>query len=291
MLYLVDASVYIFRAWFSIPDSMRGPDGQPVNALYGYARFLGELMQRATPAEIAVAFDESLTTSFRNEIYPLYKANRELPPAALEQQLKRCRLVTEALGITCLASPVWEADDLIGTLATRAQAAGKPVTIVTSDKDLAQLIGESDRLWDYSNDKVLDRAGVFETFGVWPEQVADLLALAGDAVDNIPGVRGIGRKTASALLAHFGSLDELYRRVDEVEFLRLRGAKRVAAKLKAGRIDADLARSLTTIVRDADIGDPDLAWRGVDREALVAVCDGAGFGARLRDTLLALDEK
>src|SRR5690606_3860386 len=142
------------------------------------------------------------------------------------------RLITEALGITCLASPVWEADDLIGTLAARAQAKRKPVTIVTSDKDLAQLITANDRLWDYSNDRVLDRDGVFEAFGVWPEQVADLLALAGDAVDNIPGVRGIGRKTASALLAHFGDLDALYSRVDEVEFLRIRGAKSVATKLK-----------------------------------------------------------
>ena len=289
MLYLVDASVYIFRAWFSIPDSMRGPDGMPVNALYGYARFLGELMQRATPAEIAVAFDESLTTSFRNEIYPLYKANRELPPPELENQLKRCRLITEALGISSLASPIWEADDLIGTLAARAQAKREPVTIVTSDKDLAQLVTAHDRLWDYSNDRVLDRDGVFESFGVWPEQVADLLALAGDAVDNIPGVRGIGRKTASALLAHFGDLDALYARVDEVEFLRIRGAKSVATKLKGGRAEAELARRLTVIVRDADLGEVDTAWRGVDRTALAALCKEAGFGDRLRDTLLALD--
>ena len=158
MRYLVDASVYIFRAWFSIPDSMRGPDGEPVNALYGYARFLGELMQRATPSEIAVAFDESLTTSFRNEIYPLYKANRELPPPELENQLKRCRLVTEALGITCLASPVWEADDLIGTLATHAQDAGTPATIVTSDKDLAQLVEVLDLDLDReSGERLADR--------------------------------------------------------------------------------------------------------------------------------------
>ena len=289
MQYLVDASVYIFRAYFSIPDSMRGPDGGPVNALYGYARFLGELMQRTAPEEIAVAFDESLTTSFRNEIYPLYKANRELPPPELEDQLQRCRLVTEALGITTLASPVWEADDIIGTLVTRAQASGKPSTIVSSDKDLAQLVGERDRLWDWSNDRVLDRDGVFEYFGVWPEQVADLLALAGDPVDNIPGVRGIGRKTASALLAHFGSLDELYRRVDEVEFLRIRGAKSVATKLKGGRIEAELSKRLTEIVRDADLGEVDLRWRGIDRDAVIALCDGAGFGAGLRKQLLALD--
>lgn len=286
MIYLVDASVYIFRAWFSIPDSMTDPAGRPVNALFGYSRFLVELMQRAAPERIGVAFDESLTTSFRNEIYPLYKANRESAPPELKQQLDRCRAFTEALGIACFASPVWEADDLIGTLATRA---ADPVTIVSSDKDLAQLIGETDRLWNYTADRVLDRDAVHSQYGVWPEQVADMLALAGDAVDNIPGVRGIGIKTAVALLSHFGSLDAIYARLDEVPWLKLRGAASVSRKLAAGRDEALLSRKLATIVRDADIGDADLAWRGVDHAALTRSCEEAGFSTRLRDTILALD--
>lgn len=286
MIYLVDASVYIFRAWFSIPDSMRDRAGNQVNALYGYGRFLAELLQRAAPERIAVAFDESLNTSFRNEIYPLYKANRELPPPELEQQLTRCRDLTRALGVATFASDRWEADDIIGTLAARART---PVTIVSSDKDLTQLIGADDRWWNYASGRVLDRAGVFDHMGVWPEQVADLLALAGDAVDNIPGVRGIGMKTACALLQHFGSLDALYERLDEVPALPIRGAKSVAAKLAAGRLEAELARRLTTVVRDADLGEVDLAWRGIDRPALDAFCTDAGFSTHFRDTLSALD--
>lgn len=289
MLYLVDASVYIFRAYFSIPESMTGREGKPVNALYGYARFLAELLERAAPERIAIAFDESLTTSFRNEIYPPYKANRELPPPELEAQLKWCREWSEALGVSCLASPVWEADDLIGTLAARDQAEGRPVTLVTRDKDLTQLVGERDRWWDYAGDRVLDRAAVFREFGVWPEQVADMLALAGDSVDNIPGVKGVGMKSAAALLAHFGDLDTLYAKLEQVPFLSIRGAKSLAKKLEAGRDDAYLARRLTTIVRDADIGEPELRWRGVDSAAIEAFGAEVGLPQGVIRAALALD--
>lgn len=277
MHYLVDASVYIFRAYFSIPESMRGRDEQPINALYGYARFLTEFLQRAAPAHAAVCFDESLTTSFRNEIYPAYKANRELPPPELEAQLKWCREWSEALGLACFASPVWEADDLIGTLATRATAASAPFTVVTRDKDLTQLVGADDRWWDYAGDRILDRAGVQREFGVWPEQVADLLALAGDSVDNIPGVKGVGLKSAAALLAHFGDLETLYEKIDQVEFLSIRGAKSLAKKLAAGREDAFLARRLTTIVRDAEMDAAEIAWQGADRAAIEELVERVGL--------------
>lgn len=290
MLHLVDASVYIFRAWFSIPADMTDAQGRPVNALYGYARFLCEFMRRAVPAHVAAAFDESLTSSFRNEIYPPYKANREPPPPELEYQLKACRRFTEALGIRCFASDTWEADDLIGTLAALA-GGGRPVTVVTRDKDLAQLVGEDDLWWDYAADRVLDRAGIHAQYGVWPEQIADMLALAGDPVDNIPGVSGIGTKSAAALLAHFGDLDALYARLDEVPGLALRGAARVREKLEAGRESAFLSRRLTRIVRDAplDTGFDDLAWDGIDREAVETCVEEAGFGRGLRAQALALD--
>lgn len=291
MLHLVDASVYIFRAWFSIPDSMTDPQGRPVNALYGYARFMCEFMRRAAPVHVAAAFDESLTSSFRNDIYPAYKANRELPPPELEYQLKACRRFTEALGIRCFASGTWEADDLIGTLAARAAAGGMPVTVVTRDKDLAQVIGERDLLWDYAADKVLDRAGIHARYGVWPEQFADMQALTGDPVDNIPGVAGIGATSAAALLAHFGDLDALYARLDEVPWMKLRGAKRVLQKLEAGRDAAFLSRELARVVRDAqlDVTVDELAWDGIDRAALEAVLDEAGFGTRLRGQALGLE--
>ncbi len=289
LLYLVDASVYIFRAYFSIPEAMTDKDGNPVNALYGYTRFLAELLERTAPERMGIAFDESLTSSFRNEIYPDYKANRELPPPELERQLKQCSEITAALGLAHFASETWEADDIIGTLAARAQKAGTPVTVVTRDKDLAQLIGETDRWWDYAADRVLDRKALFEHLGVWPEQVADLLALAGDAVDNIPGVKGVGIKSATALLQHFGDLDTLYRKLDQVPLLRLRGAKSLAKKLADGREAALLSRKLTTIVRDAPLGRAHLRWDGVDTAAIDAVCDAAGFSTRLRERLHALD--
>ena len=289
MLYLIDASVYIFRAYFSIPESMTGPDGRPINALYGYARFLTEFMERAAPEHIAVAFDESLTTSFRNDIYPPYKANRELPPAELEAQLKWCRRFSETLGLKCFASPTWEADDLIGTLAARAQASRTPVTVVSRDKDLTQLIGERDRWWDYAGDRLLDRDAILREFGVWPEQVADMLALAGDSVDNIPGVKGVGQKSAAALLAHFGDLDTLYAKIEQVPYLSIRGAASIAKKLEAGRADAYLARRLTTIVRDADLGAHDLRWQGPDRAALEAFMEETGLPRGVRTAALALD--
>lgn len=289
MIYLVDASVYIFRAYFSIPEAMTDGEGRPVNALYGYARFLTELLERTAPERIGVAFDESLTSSFRNEIFPAYKANRELPPPELERQLKQCAEVTAALGLAHFASETWEADDIIGTLAARAQKAGTPVTVVTRDKDLAQVIGEGDRWWDYASDRVLDREALHGQMGVWPEQVADLLALAGDSIDNIPGVKGVGIKSATALLQHFGDLDTLYRKLDQVPLLRLRGAKSLAKKLADGRDAAFMSRKLTTIVRDAPIGRANLRWDGVDAAAIEKLCDEAGFGKRLREQMLALD--
>ncbi len=124
MIYLIDASVYIFRAWFSIPDSMTGPHGNPVNALYGYARFLGDFIERSAPEHIAVAFDESLTSSYRNEIYPDYKANREPAPEELKRQFAACRQLTEALGIPHYSSDRFEADDLIGSIAALVRADG-----------------------------------------------------------------------------------------------------------------------------------------------------------------------
>lgn len=293
MLHLIDASVYIFRAWFSIPAEMTDAHGRPVNALYGYARFLCEYMRRAAPGHVAAAFDESLTSSFRNEIYPAYKANREHPPPELEYQLKACRAFTESLGIRTFASETWEADDLIGTLTARAAAAGRSVTVVTRDKDLAQLIDDGDLLWDYASDRMLDKTAIHAHYGVWPEQFADLLALTGDAVDNIPGVAGIGPKSAIALLQRFGDLDGLYERLDEVPDLALRGAQRVHDKLEQGREQAYLSRELTRIVRDAEMDATveELAWTGIRRDALDDCLAEAGFGSGLRTQAYNLEPR
>ena len=251
--YLIDASIYIFRAWFSVPDSMRGENGQAVNAVYGFCRFLTEFVERSKAEYVAVAFDESLTKSFRNELYPQYKMNRELPPEDLKAQFKLCRRLAEAAGLYCVASDRYEADDLIATLAHSMREQGFRNAIVSGDKDLAQLLRGEDFWWDFARDRQLDTAGVVDKFGVPPQSIQDYLGLCGDAVDNIPGVPGIGPKTASALLQEFDSVENLYANLDSVASLKIRGAKTLAGKLKEHRAQAELSKLLATLAYDAPI--------------------------------------
>lgn len=283
-LYLVDASVYVFRAWHSMPDSFVSPEGHPTHAVYGYAGFLLTLLERARPSHIAVAFDESLTTSYRNEIFPEYKANREPAPEELKRQFRWCREITEGLGLTWYADARFEADDLIGTLAAAHRPDGFRVSIVSSDKDLAQLLGPSDELWDFARDRRTDYSGVRKRFGVGAEQMADFLALTGDPIDNIPGVPGVGPKTAGALLAHFGTLDAVFERLDEIQFLSFRGAKSVGKKLRAHEAEARLARRLTGIHTEADCIRPpvELGRRDPDLARLDTLLGELGFGTQYR---------
>jgi 5'-3' exonuclease len=237
-----------------------------------------------------VAFDASLTSSFRNAIYPPYKANRELPPPDLERQFVQCRTITEALGIHLMIDHSFEADDLIGSTVWNLRAAGWRSVIVSADKDFGQLLGEHDEQWDYARSVRWGPAGVHEKLGVHPHQVADYLALCGDAVDNIPGVPGIGAKTAAALLSHFGSLDTLLDRIDEVAFLRLRGAATCAAKLREHAEQARLYRRLTRIALDApgaSTADA-LLRRSHEPGHLDSLCEQLRFGAFTRSRLRAL---
>ena len=284
MIHLVDASYYVFRAWFALPDTLRDNRGRPVNAVHGYARFLGDLLERSEPERIAVAFDESLTACFRNDWYPPYKATRDLPPAELEHQFALCREVTRALGVADLASPRYEADDIIGTIAALAQQRGQRVTILSRDKDLAQLLRAGDELYDPATGRRVRYDDVRDFLGVRAEQVADFLALTGDAVDNIPGVPGIGRKTAAALLAEFDSLDELLAGLDRVCGLALRGAARLAATLERYREQLALNRRLTTIARDAPLatGLAGLRRSAPRREHLDDLHDRVRFAPALR---------
>jgi DNA polymerase-1 len=229
-VYLVDASIYIFRAWFSMSDDFVNQRGEPTNAVYGFSGFLCSLLEQTAAEHIAIAFDESLRTSYRNEIYPQYKANREPAPEELKRQFAWSRSVAEAMGLQCFGDSRYEADDLIGTLAGFWSARGHPICVVTADKDLAQLVGENDHWWDYARNQKLNPKQLTEKFGVMPGQLADFLALTGDAVDNIPGIPGIGPKSASALLGHFGDLDSIYERLDEVQHLSVRGAKSLQKK-------------------------------------------------------------
>ncbi|MCU0975100.1 MAG: hypothetical protein MUC71_02155 [Steroidobacteraceae bacterium] len=284
MLHLVDASYFIFRAYYSVEPGMAGRDGRAVNALYGFARFMGDLLERARPGLVAVAFDESLDTSFRNEIYPAYKANREPPPPDLGHQFALCRELCRLLGVAEYASGAYEADDIIGAISTRMRARGEACVLVTRDKDLAQLVRQGDEFWDFAGDRRYGYGDIAGQFGVQPERMADYLALTGDSVDNIPGVPGVGPKTAAALLSVFESLEDLYARLDEVPALPLRGAARLPARLAEHRDAAFLARRLTRIACDMPLAfDPaDLARRAPAVEALEAFYDHAGFGPMLR---------
>lgn len=288
-LYLVDASLYVFRAWHSMPDEFFDDEGQPVNAVHGFARFLLELVEREKPQHIAVAFDQSLETSFRNEFYPAYKANREPAPESLKRQFAHCIAFTRALGLGVMSDARYEADDLIGTLLARQRAAGFRGVIVSADKDLSQLLHDGDEQWDYARQQRWGRDGVPERHGVHAHQMADFLGLTGDAIDNIPGVPGIGAKTAVALLAHFGSLDAVLARVDEIPFLRLRGAAQHAARLREHRELALLSRRLATIALDAPLPEElgDAARNPGDRSALEALLERLRFGPLTRRRALA----
>ena len=287
-VYLVDASVYIFRAWFSMPDEFVNHAGEPTNAVYGFSGFLCSLLEQTAAEHVAVAFDESLSSSYRNEIYPEYKANRDPAPLELKRQFGWARAVAEAMGLPCYVDDRYEADDLIGTLAEYWRARGHPICIVTADKDLAQLVRESDHWWDFSRNQKLNARQLTDKFGVTPEQMADFLALTGDPVDNIPGVPGIGPKSAAALLGHFGDLDSLYERVEEVATVSMRGAKSIQKKLVDHRDAAELARKLTVIETavESALAAPGRLRSEVDSVRLNRLFDELAFGGMLRQRCL-----
>ena len=284
-LYLVDASMYVFRAWHSMPNEFTDEDGWPTNAVHGFARFLLELLERTRPQHIAIAFDEALDSCFRNGLYPAYKANRESAPDELKRQFAHCKMLCIALGLPVLAHEQYEADDLIGSALARQRAHGFRGVIVSADKDLSQLLVEADEQWDYARNQRWSAGGVKDRHGVEAVQIADYLALTGDAVDNIPGVPGVGAKTAAALLAHFGTLDALLARVDEVPYLRLRGAAGVAARLREHREQALLWRRLTTVALDAPLEDGHFTRGNPDGGMLATLCQSLRFGPMTRRRL------
>lgn len=287
-LHLVDASLYVFRAWHSIPDEWHDEDGWPLNAVQGFTRFLLELIERERPRHIAIAFDEALDSCFRNRLYPQYKANRPPAPEELKRQFVHCKALCQALGIATLAHGQYEADDLIGSAVVAARAQGFRSVIVSADKDLSQLLEDDDEQYDFGRGQRWGVAGVKARHGVQAHQIADYLALCGDAVDNIPGVNGIGQKTAAALISHFGGLDALLGRIDEIAFLRLRGAAATARRLHEQREHALLWRQLTRIACDAplDPHEPPFARIKADVAALSAFAERTRLGPITRRRLL-----
>ena len=284
LIVLVDASVYVFRAYHSTLPDMRDRDGNPVHAVFGFARFLGDLIERLRPAYMAVAFDERCAASYRNRIYPAYKANREGAPADLVAQLECCRELCRRLGVAVFVNPEYEADDLIGTLAQLMRAQGVRAAFISRDKDLAQLMRDGDVFWDFGARGQFGYHDIERHFGVAPERFADFLALTGDSTDNIPGVPGIGHRTAAILMKAFASLDELYADLARVASLPLRGAGTLGARLAAHRESVYLARQLTRIACDLSLGASasTLRRRLPDLPALAELYDRLGFGPFLR---------
>ena len=284
MIYLIDASVFIFRAWFSIPDTMTDEAKNPVNAVYGFARFLSDFIEAEQPEYVAAAFDESLSKSFRNEIYPDYKANRDPAPPELKRQFQQCRDITRALGVLECADQAYEADDLIGTMAAVMRDAGHTITIVSRDKDLLQILHSGDTFWDCIGDRTIPYHEVPDKFGVRAEQIVDFLGLAGDSVDNIPGAPGVGPKTASALLGHFESIHEIYNNLDRVADLPLRGSAKLGARLEANRDQVMISRELAQIRYDAPVSadEASLERKVPDLDHLNELYDSVGFGDGLR---------
>lgn len=298
-VYLVDASIYIFQAFFSPHYEVWARDGRDLSAFFGFAQFLNRFLRQTRPQSIAIAFDESLFCGFRHALYPAYKANRELPDEALAWQLDACAALAPLLGVAAWGSKVYEADDIIGTLAASARHSegARPICIVSRDKDLAQLLcNEQDHLWDYTGNTRRYRKDIQRQYGIRPEQIPDYLGLVGDAVDSIPGVPGIGPVAATSLLQHFESMPLLYENLQDVSALRYRGASKGAELLRRHEAQARLSRTLATIVVDVD--EPgeafsqadlaDLRWRAPDVDGIAALLEKTGLEDLARERFLSL---
>jgi len=268
-LYLIDGSGYIFRAFFALPQ-LNNSRGMPTNAVYGFIRMLLKLLKEERPRHIAVVFDSPRKT-FRDDLFESYKANRVEAPSDLTVQVPYVLRAVEAFRIKSLVLEGFEADDVIGTLAARAARQRFDTVIVTEDKDFMQMVGPHVTLWNTMRDRRVDAREVRARLGVDPSAVIDVMALMGDAIDNVKGVPGIGEKTATALIKHFGSLDKLYANLGEVEKIPgLRGAKRIAGLLAEHRAGAELARKLVSIDTAAPVKTQveALGWPGLDERAV-----------------------
>lgn len=295
-LYLIDASIYIFRAYFSMPASMTDKTGEVNHAVYGFTQFMLDFLEflntEPGTSPVSVAYDESLNTCYRNALFPDYKTNRDEPDDNMMYQVARCQEITGLLGLHYLSLYDYEADDIIGTIVRQMGDAYRSV-ILTRDKDLGQLLMRDDVLWDFAANTRMDSAAVSEKFGVRPDQIADYLALAGDTVDNIPGVSGVGGKTAAALLNTFNTVDELYDRLPEVSSTGIRGAKKLQEKLEAAREEVRLYQSITAINREAPLAvDHDLLVPGsIDVAGVMDFCDRMDFGNRIRERVQRLGDR
>jgi len=271
-----------------MPDSIRSTSGEPLNALYGFANFLIGLLEKSKGEYFAIAFDESLDTSFRNQLYPAYKSNRESPPDELLNQFNLCKQLAGLLGLSVFSSCKFEADDLIGTIAGKMRPKNFRMIFVSSDKDLAQLMEPSDIFWNYASDLQLRIGDIKKKYGVHARQIRDWLALAGDSIDNIPGVPGIGNKTAARLLERYESLEGIYKNLAKIRESNLRGSNRIHALLNDHMELALVSQQLATIHTGASIQCTvrTLKRKNIRPNRIHEFCDQIGSGNNLRNRLL-----
>ncbi len=256
-LFLVDGSGFIFRAFHALPPLTRKSDGLPVGAVSGFCNMLWKLLTSArdtsvgvTPTHFAVIFDYSSKT-FRKEIFPDYKANRSAPPEELIPQFGLIRQATRAFNLPCIETDGFEADDIIATYARQAEATGADVTIISSDKDLMQLVTPTVHMYDSMKDKQIGIPDVIEKWGVTPDKMIDLQAMTGDSVDNVPGIPGIGPKTAAQLLEEFGDLDTLLARAEEIKQQKRR--ENIIANAELARISRQLVTLRTDVPLELEL--------------------------------------
>lgn len=290
-LFLVDGSGYIFRAYHALPPLTRKSDGLPVGAVSGFCNMLWKLVSEArdtsvgvTPSHFAVIFDHSSKT-FRNELYPEYKANRSAPPEDLVPQFAVIREATRAFDLPCIEMEGFEADDLIATYARLAREAGADVTVISSDKDLMQLVGPQVSMYDSMKDRQIGVPEVIEKWGVPPEKMIDLQALTGDSVDNVPGIPGIGPKTAAQLIEQFGDLDTLLERAGEIKQNKRR--ENIVEFADKARISRELVRLRDDVEVSEKLGE--LVLNPLDGPKLVAFLKGMEFTSLTRRVADATD--
>lgn len=292
-LYLVDSSIYVFRGWFSLPDTLVNQDGQSNNALIGFSDFVYHFLHNEKPQNLVFAFDESLKHSARKTIYPEYKANRAPAPDELKRQFQWCREWIQALGISQIASDKHEADDLIGSLADLHRSENCNIIILTADKDLAQLIKPGDVWWSFATGQQFSYRSLIKKFGCKPEQIADQLALAGDKVDNIPGIPGIGMTIAARLLTRFETLSKLRENLHQVKQMKFRGSERIMNLLLENQSVLDISSQLTPVNCTIDaMKNVSINRSSVDTEKLLDMIRYQNMGnSRLQKWLQLIESK
>jgi 5'-3' exonuclease len=286
-VFIIDALNYIFRAFYAVPNDITTKSGMPKNAIVGYTRTLLRILKEHQPEYMVAAFEGR--GSFRSQMFEDYKANRSETPEGLMPQIDYCRKITEAIGIPTYDADTYEADDIIGTVAMKMWSRGYTAVIITGDKDMSQLVRDGVRIYDLANAVWLDEAGVHERFGVRPHQIPDLLALNGDAIDNIPGVPGVGPKTACQILAVCGGIEDLAGNGIHLQELQIRSRDRILRHIRENIESVRISRRLATIRCDAPLTiTPDtVRYRRGDRSRLTPLCEELGLMGLMEEIPLA----